>query len=307
MANLKVETPVAQSIFCLTGQGITEASFSSDNRSVMVLEFSEGITAAVPALTDEENNTSCVVDWGDGTSERFDSSQGAQHTYTTSDTHRVRVHSYIDSIGSQINLINPGGVTAIELPLSLRKIGANAFLFWGLESVTIPPAVEQIGSGAFAGNPLTEVTVSHSCKYEADSFPCKVGFYPFEQTESTVADKILYSDSTGAKSVTLSEVTDDYDYLTVFLHGVGSGVQCVTVPAGDGEVNAALTLSPVPGENPVVTFLGCKIKSDGTALSVAYSRTVSFDLPGGAVTTGELSDTTGYIVKVIGHKAVVNI
>jgi hypothetical protein len=195
-----------------------------------------------------------------------------------------------------------GGTFAAIMPASTGYAGGLSF--------KASDGTTTKGSFGFYHSPSDSTKSYHYCgtSYSNPNGTLKAGTFVGALTgnadSATKSGKILYSDSTGARSVTLSEKTDSYDFLTVFLNSVGSGVQCVTVAAGDGYKNAALTLSPTPSQNPAVSFLGCYIGISGTTLSVAYSTAVSVTISTKTVSTSTISDTAGYIIKVIGHKAV---
>lgn len=200
------------------------------------------------------------------------------------------------------NLCIDGGRIRMHMPASTSYTGGMYF--------KTSDGTTTKGSFSFYHNPSDDTKSYHYCgaSYSNPNGTLKAGTFVGalngNADSATKSGKILYSDSTGARSVTLSEKTDSYDFLTVFLNSVGSGVQCITVAAGDGYKNAALTLSPTPSQNPTVSFLGCYIGISGTALSVAYSTAISVTISTKAVSTSTLSDTAGYIIKVIGHKAV---
>ena len=130
----------------------------------------------------------CVIDWGDGNVETFEtaSTEVNRHTYNDGiEYHLISLSNYtvVDNgsfagcsgltsltIGNSVTSIgnnafrNCSGLTSVTIPDSVTSIGIEAFLNCsGLTSVAIPNSVTSIGGSAFSGcSGLTSITIGNS-------------------------------------------------------------------------------------------------------------------------------------------------
>ncbi|MGN0620564.1 MAG: leucine-rich repeat protein [Porcipelethomonas sp.] len=189
MAEINMEVPLSESIFAVSGQGISNAAFSDRNRNVMKIEFNaDEYSITVPSVTDADYSYCAgIIDWGDGAEEEYNNLTGAKHTYFNLGAHTVKIWLYIENICC-VSGASGITITGIELPPSVREISGGAFKNMNLANLIIPPTVEKIRESAFEGNPkLTKVTISHSCVYYDSGFPkeTEIDFYPYEEPEGS--------------------------------------------------------------------------------------------------------------------------
>lgn len=91
-----------------------------------------------------------TIDWGDGTSERFDTNGRATHDYADGKIEHTIVISGLTSINDNA-FLDCSGLMSVTIGNSVTSIGNNAFgACSGLTSITIPNSVTSIGNGAFA-------------------------------------------------------------------------------------------------------------------------------------------------------------
>lgn len=103
-----------------------------------------------------------TIDWGDGTSERFDTYGRATHNYADGKTEHTIVISGLTSIGDDA-FYGCSNSMSIMIGNIVTSIGNNAFGDCiGLTSITIPDSVMSIGNGAFSYcSNLTNVTIGN--------------------------------------------------------------------------------------------------------------------------------------------------
>ena len=130
----------------------------------------------------------CIIDWGDGNVETFETASTVVNTHTYTDGieyHLISLSNYTlvgesafwncigltsVTIGNDVTSIGSNafsgcsGLTSITIPDSVTFMGDYAFLGCsGLTSVTIPDNVTSIGSNAFSGcSGLTSITIPDS-------------------------------------------------------------------------------------------------------------------------------------------------
>lgn len=108
---------------------------------------------------------SCVIDWGDGVVETFEtaSTEVNTHTYTDGiEYHLISLSNYIIIGNSAFEYCR--GLTSVTIGNGVTSIGDSAFFSCsGLTSVTIPNSVTSIGSQVFYNCiGLTSVTIPNS-------------------------------------------------------------------------------------------------------------------------------------------------
>ncbi|MGN1086833.1 MAG: hypothetical protein ACI4Q5_07340 [Porcipelethomonas sp.] len=124
-----------------------------------------------------------------------------------------------------------------------------------------------------------------------------------EQLNSKATSKILYSSDTGARTVTLAEAPSNYDYLMIFISGIGAGTQCITIPGSGTYHNAIITGSPTPSQSNTPNFIGvlATLSDTNKTVTLTYGKKVSVSSSGS--TLEDLGSTLGYITKVTGFKS----
>ena len=104
----------------------------------------------------------CVIDWGDGSIETFETASTVVNTHTYTDGieyHLISLSNY--TAFSNEEFFNCLSLTSVTIGNSVTSIGSNAFSGCsGLTSITIPDSVTSIGEYALLGcSSLTSVTI----------------------------------------------------------------------------------------------------------------------------------------------------
>ena len=106
----------------------------------------------------------CVIDWGDGTAETFETASAVVNTHTYTDGieyHLISLSNY--TVFSDNAFGGCSGLTSVTIGNGVTSIGNNAFGdCGGLTSITIPDSVTSIGNNAFSGcSGLTSVIIGN--------------------------------------------------------------------------------------------------------------------------------------------------
>ena len=137
---------------------ITSAIFNSDNEyngcsatitSPLTLTFT-GSRFTPYSSSKGLTGSNMVIDWGDGTSESITSqTKLPSHTYSTSETHTIKVIGEVTSIGNYC-FYGCTGLTGITIPNSIISLGTRCFYSCtGLTSIAIPNSVTSLGTYCF--------------------------------------------------------------------------------------------------------------------------------------------------------------
>ena len=150
----------------------------------------------------------CVIDWGDGNAETFEtaSTEVNTHTYTDGiEYHLISLSNY--TLVGETAFWNCIGLTSVTIGNDVTSISDNAFRDCsGLTSIIIPDSMTSIGDNAFFGcSGLTSVTIPNSVT--------GVGYQAFHNcsglTSVTIPDSVTtisyaaFSGCSGLTSVTI--------------------------------------------------------------------------------------------------------
>ena len=174
----------------------------------------------------------CVIDWGDGNVETFEtaSTEVNTHTYTDGiEYHLISLSNY--TVIDNSAFYNCSGLTSLTIGNSVTSIGDNAFSGCsGLTSVTIPDSVTSIGDNAFFGcSGLTSVTIPNSVT--------SIGYQTFHNcsglTSVTIPDSVTsisYAAFSGCSGLTSVIIGNSVRNIGSSAFSGCSGLTSVTIP-----------------------------------------------------------------------------
>lgn len=188
----QVETPVWNGIipYALYYNGVCVWKNIESEEYTLIAKFSiSSVEFTFPALESESHIG--VIDWGDGTTEEYNSALSYTHTYAQVGIYEVKINCEI--IKFRDFCLESDEIKEVILPSTIKLIGHCTFQNSTLESIAINEGLEEISSSAFQSSKLQNIVIPDTVQ--------KIGDYAFqyctELQECKLTENIEYKIITG--------------------------------------------------------------------------------------------------------------